>query len=126
MIVSSLSSEHNSESVEVSGVGSKCVSGESLSSWSLGPVGFEVFIVSSLDDGGSSGTLGDSEGDSSEGQSLKWIKNSWEFTNTVNEDSVTVSHIGDNNDLTVVWSIIDVTNSTWLNNVSKTLYIQLN
>lgn len=117
-----LSGDHDSESIKVSGLGSQSESGHFLSSAVGGP-----FLVESVS-GGSflEVTSSDSSEDSwnkksGEIKSLDWIKNSWEFTKSIDLNSVLINHINNNNHFSIVFSIVDVCNSTCLNDISKTL-----
>ena len=62
-----------------------------------------------------------------EGESLKWVEHTWEASSwTVNEDSVGVGNVNNNNNFAQVFSEVYVSNSAWLNEVLEHLQIKIN
>jgi len=116
-----LSSEHNLETFEV-GEGS---SGTELVQFFLylggDPLLLELESCGSLDESTASGTSKDWHSNFSECKLSKGEDDSWEFTHSIDQHSLSVKDINNDDQSAVVFTIIDETNSTWLNEFCKTL-----
>jgi len=87
------------------------------------PFSIKIESLGSLDDGSSSGTSQKWESELGASKSRQWIDNSWEGTIwAVDKDSGVVNEVSNNDELSVIFTVIDKTNSSWLNEISKTLY----
>lgn len=86
------------------------------------PLSIKIELLGSLGDGSSSGTFQKWKSELGASKSGERIGNSWEGTIwAVDEDSGVVKEIDDNDELSVIVSVIDKANSSWLDEISKTL-----
>jgi hypothetical protein len=125
-VASLLSADHDLESVQVSGLASKCESIHFLESRSGLPLLFKVESLGSLSDSASSSSSEKWNSQLSQSQSSEWINASWEALKSFNENSVGVGNVDDDNALAIVFTVINVTNSTCFNEVSNALNYQNN
>lgn len=121
IIASLLSKDHDLESIEVSGFFSLVESFHLLIGLGGGPFLVELEGLGSFDEGSSPSASENWQSESGEGKSLQWEDHSWELAHTVDEDSGEVNEINNNDKFAVIFSVIDEANSTWFNEISKTL-----
>jgi len=122
-IVVSLSSEnHNLESLEVIKSVSLVLTVHLKVRWGLFPCRCDFLFISLLLKGTGSGSFKDvSNLKFGQSKSLKWIENSWEYTHTINHNSVLIDEVNNDDHLTVVLTIVNEAYSAWFNKISKTL-----
>ena len=116
-----LSKDHDSESVHISGTGSCSSSFKLLSSLSSIEFGIKIKGFGGLGESSSSATSEDWDSELCKGESAQWIDHSWEVLKSINQYSKVVNHINNNYKLAVVSTVINETNSTCFNEISKTL-----
>ena len=86
------------------------------------PFGIKIEFLGGLGNGSRSGSSQNRECELGGRKSGQWIDNSWESTIwAVDEDSGVVNEIDNNDKLSVIFTVIDKTNSSWLDEISKTL-----
>ena len=122
LIVSLLSGQHDLESLEVGGLSSKCESVHFLEGWGGSPLVLQVVSLGGLLDSSGSGSSEQVESEPGQSESLKGQQHSWIISDSINENSVIFGHINNDDQLSVILSEIDETNSTWFNDVSNSLY----
>ena len=118
---SSLSIDHNWEALEVSQVLACSLSGNLLSDWGWLPLGLKSKFLDFLEETSSANSTWDIKLELGERESSKWIEGSWDVL-SINENARSVSNINDNNRLSVVISVVNKGNSTWLNKSPVTLH----
>jgi hypothetical protein len=116
-----LSENHNLESIEVGGFLSLGESLHLLVGFGSGPLGIEIIKLSSLGEGAGSASSEDWESKSGESKSLQWVDGSWEVS-SVNKHANEIDEVNNDDHFAVIFSVIDVANSSWFNEISKTLY----
>lgn len=116
-----LSEDHDLESIEVGGFFSLVESFHLLLSFASSPLGVKIESFSGFSKSAGSAASEDWESKSGEGKSLQWEDGSWEFAISINKDSSEVNEVDNNDQFAVILSIIDEANSTWFNEISKTL-----
>lgn len=90
------------------------------------PFGLKIEFLGGLGNGSGSGTSQNWKGELGAGKSGQWIDDSWEFTIwAINEDSSVINEVNDDNKLTVIFTVVDETNSSWLDEISETLKITM-
>ena len=88
----------------------------------LFPFVIKIEFLGGLGDGSSSGSSQNWEAKLGASESSQWIDNSWERAIwAIDKDSSVVNEVNYNDELTVIFSVIDKTNSSWLDEISKTL-----
>ena len=111
-----LSGDHNSESIKIGGIGSESESGHLLGSGLGSP-----FLIEFEGGGGLGKVTGSDTSQNSWNlqlgklESSDWVNDSWERTTSIDLNSVNVNHINNDDHFAVVFTIIDVTNSTCFN-----------
>ena len=116
-----LSKDHDSESVHIGSTGSLLSSKKFLSSLSGIEFGIKIKGFGGLGKSSSSATSEDWDSELCKGESAQWIDHSWEVLKSINQYSKVVNHINNNYKLAVVSTVINETNSTCFNEISKTL-----
>lgn len=120
-IWSLLSKDHDSEPVQIGGIGSCSSSFEFLGSLSIIEFGGQVESFGGFGQCSGSATSKDWDSQFSKLKSAQWVDDSWEAFKSINQYSGIVNHINNNNNLAVVSTVINETNSTCFNEISKTL-----
>jgi len=119
-----LSGNHDSESVKIGGLGSLCESRHLFGSGLSSPFLIEFIGSGQLLQSTSSASSEDSWNTKlCELKSLDWIKDSWEASASIDLYSVNINHINNDDHFAVVFTKVDVGNSTCLNEIS---YAHLN
>lgn len=120
-VASLLSANHNLESVEVR-EGSAGVEFLHLDVRRVdSPLLVETEGLSSLGEGRGSGTSEKRKSHLGESESLQRVNNSWEVLQAIDEDSATVDDVNNDDHLAVILAVVDEANSTWFNEIVKTL-----
>ena len=112
---------HDLESLEVGESGAGLSLGELLGGWGSLPFGVEAELFDGLEESAGSGSTLDGDNELGKSKSLDWVEDSWEV-NSVNEGSVLISEVDDDDDLAVVFSEVDESNSSCFNESSVWLY----
>ena len=116
------SGNHDLEALEISELLSFGISLHLLVGTTLGPLLVEIGFLSFLGESASSGGSLDRNNDGSQGESSKWVNNSWELLlGMVDQDTVGIEDIDNNAHLAIVFAVVDEANSTWFNEIFKTL-----
>ena len=121
--VASLSSgNHDLEALEIGELSASSV----LSHLDIGGVGSplvsETFSLGSFSESAGSGSSFDVKFNASQIESLERVNNSWELlVGMIDENTNGIEDIDDHDHFAVVFAVIDVTNSTWFNEIFKTL-----
>lgn len=120
-IASLLSLDHDLESVKIGGGSSSCVSSELLACCCCLPFCLEIEFLDGLFQ--SSGSCSSQNWDSEFGdvQSLDWENDSWIISSSIDLNSVNVNHINNNDHFAMIWTIVDVCDSTCFNDISNAL-----
>ena len=88
----------------------------------LSPLGVKTELSGGLGKRARPGASKQRDSELRESESLERINNSWEALQSINEDCVTVGDIDNNDHLSVIIAVVDEANSTWFNEILKTLY----
>ena len=89
--------------------------------WCSIPLGLESSFLGGFEKGSSTGTTGNLNLKLGKRKSFHWDHGSWEIF-TVDEDTGLVSDINNDYNLSIVFSVVNVGNSSWFNKSSVTLY----
>jgi len=124
LVASLLSQDHDLESIEVGKVLSEFVLLHLDRDWSLLEFSINILALGLLDESASSATSMDLVNlDLGQRKSTKWVNASWHLlVSAIDQHSAVVNHINDDNQFTIIITIVDVANSTWFDKISKTLY----
>ena len=117
---SSLPVNHHIEALQVSKVLASGLSGELPGKWTGSEFGIEVELLSFLKDETIASTAGDVNLELGQVESPDWEDRSWEVY-SVNKDAVLVGNVNNDNAFSEVFSIVDVSDSAWLDKCSVTL-----
>lgn len=121
IITSLLSEDHDLESIKVGGFFSLVESLHLLADFGGGPLGVKIESLGSLGKSAGSASSENWESQSGESKSLQWHDGSREFAKAINEHTHEVDEVNNHDQFAVILSIIDEANSTWFNEISKTL-----
>ena len=118
-----LSENHNLELLEISEGSSGLRPGNLYGRWGLLEAGNNVLLGSQLlESTGAASSKNFLDSELGESKSLKWVDKSGHAAIWgVNQHSIDVEHIDDDDHLSVVLSKVHKANSTWFNEISKTL-----
>ena len=119
-IRSSFSVDHDRETFEISQVGTSLGDGKLLVSRAGFPFGFKTIFSDGLGESASSGTTEDWDSELGEGESTNGINNSGEAF-TVNENLLSVDYVNNDNELSIVGTIINEANSSSFHECSVNL-----
>ena len=118
---SGLSVDHDLEALEVAQVGAGLFRGELLGEGHGVPLLSEALLLADSEDLASAGGAGDAHLQLRERQSFQRLNHSWEVF-AVNEDAVGVGDVDDHDLLSVVLTVVNVSNSAWLHEVLVSLH----
>lgn len=119
---SSLSVDHDLESLEVGEVIAGGLAGELLGDSSRGPLGSESLLGNDLLEATSAKSSLHGDGVSGEGESLQGVDASGEAAvDALDEETLLAGNINNNNWLAVVSAVVNEANSAWLNKGSVSL-----
>ena len=118
------SSNHNLEAIQVRELLAASVSLHLKVSAVGGPLLIETKLSSSLGEGTSSAATLDRDYDLSQSESLERINNSWELlSGCVDQNASGIENVDDHDQFAIVFAKIDEANSTWFNEIFKTLIL---
>ena len=112
--------DHDLEALDVGKVGASSPLGELLGEGSGSPLALKLGSFGGLHEGAGAGAASDRELHPGKGQSLHWQNHSWEVL-ALDEGTGLVRNVDDGDLLAVVLTVVNETNSAWLNEVLVTL-----
>ena len=122
------SSNHNLEALEISKFIAASISEHLLVGTVVSPLFVEIGSLSSFGKSTISAASLDVKFDACQSESLERVNNSWELLlGVVDENTIGIEDVDDHDHFAVVFAIVDEANSTWFNEIFKTLkrYIRI-